>query len=410
MPQQNPPFNPQTDPHIDPTTGIYHADPGWRRYQQKPATFGDALNKLKSLMPNMQSAAPTPEDPGYPVPPSAPIASVNPSYRPEAPDLASTEPVADPPPQSLDDFIRSKASFGKMGGPGDTAALASKQSSYDPNTDIALEGLQNARKGEAEDRALTATRTGDPNEAAYWSGIAAKLTNDMTNPLESPMARARGQQIQSDASNTNALQAGIGLPPGAPPTPGQAAGIYARQSEAAKVGSPLAVAQTESKGRENVANIQNQGAAQQYQALLDYIRTNPNSNMGMSFGKASIKPMSPGQMISPGASKAAQDRLNVVRTRIQNLQSQSALSPFQAIKNKLDPTGQAQQLTDMKAEEASLEAQLGIKHGAIPGQPGQPSQGGIPPEVQNLQPGQVASDPTTGESWINRNGSIERIR
>src|ERR1019366_1037778 len=102
--------DPQTqDPRFDPTTGEWHADPLWRRYQPggMPAsqTPPEAITGLENALPT---------------PPAAPQPNIAPGFTPRlSVDQASQVNIPAPVnPPTIDDYIKAHSSFGTMGSPG----------------------------------------------------------------------------------------------------------------------------------------------------------------------------------------------------------------------------------------------------------------------------------------------------
>src|ERR1035437_5674047 len=156
-----------------------HADPLWRRYQTPPG----ALSGLMGAGDTNPSLPGDVNDPGTPTPPAPPNIIMGqdyiPSYQPEDTSTpAPNIPAPEPPP--LTPFQRGTHDFGgPVTQPGDVAALNLHQNQQDPN--IALEGLQQARKSEFEDRATQLLKTGNPADlqaASAWKGQAERYEGD----------------------------------------------------------------------------------------------------------------------------------------------------------------------------------------------------------------------------------------
>ncbi len=329
-----PPPDQGIDPRYDPATGEFHADPNWRNTGEQSILQpgsplrnileggGDAalggLKRVAQIPKNIWNfATKSPNDPSQlagpatgedmtpavpPIPPSAPTTPrIGAGYTPRLSGAAASQPgaVDIPTPEltpSIDDQIRAHSSFGTMGTPGDTAALSLHQTQQDPN--IALEGLQNARKSEMEDRATQLLKTGNPRDAAEsaaWGGQAARYAGDLANP-STPLNKMR----VAEAADTAAQQQGFGIPPGQPPSPSQQAGAFQRSLESQQVGNPLAVAKETTSRDLGVANLNIQAAKDRDAATLAAMRANPYQAISFDKSGASVKPMTPNQMTPSG--------------------------------------------------------------------------------------------------------------
>jgi hypothetical protein len=382
------------------------------------AAYGGLKNAYNSLTrdpstPQVQA----PVDTSTPTPPPAPSIFAKTPYQPgsgtgndfnlpkQAPVNTSYEgpfgPVNDPLKGGHMDF------GGPATQPGDVSALQLHQTQQDPN--IVLEGLQQARKSEFEDHATQLLKTGNPADlqaASAWKGQAERYEGDLANP-NTPLNKMRA----TDAENAAHVQQGFGVPAGQPLNPTQLAGQYARQIETQKAGSPLAVATAEGTSREKVAEIGANSAGQNLQQLQQFLMLHPEmAGAGLNVGKAGIKP----QVISPGAAKGGQQTLEQARKDLVTYGNPLSSTYLYAMaKHKLNPSSPGPEELKATAQATVDEYTRGLGMRAAPtatGAPGGAVSGGVPPELQNLQPGQKATDPTTGETWANRNGQIQRIQ
>ena len=370
-----------------------HADPLWRRYQTPPGAIAGLMGAGSTLLTQPDDS----NDPGTPTPPADPNIIMGqdyiPRYQPE--DISTPAPnIPAPPSPPLTPFQQGTHNFGGPATqPGDIAALTLHQTQQDPN--IALEGLQQARKSEFEDRATQLLKTGNPADvgpAMAWKGQAERYEGDLANP-NTPLNKMRG----IDSANTAAQQAGFGLPTGQALSPTQQQGQYTRNIETQKAGSPLAVANAEATSRENVATIQNQGMINRYQALQDYMTAHPGQTGAINIGNVGVKPMAPNQTTPQGALGLGEQKL-----------LQNAIDKQRTLRG---PFGRASALMSGKSLEqaqADADADVARLQGTV--NPRQPA-----PTVSGVQPaGQggtiIVTDPNGGQHPFDDQAAANRFR
>jgi len=378
---------------------------------------GDVIPSLWNLgaegdVPTEQTSAipPTPPpgppkitDPGQPFAPYQPqdfnlpkTAPVDTSYK------GPQGPVNDPLKGGTHDF------GGLANQPGDLTALNLHQTQQDPN--IALEGLQQARKSEFEDRATQLLKTGNPADvgpAMAWKGQAERYEGDLANP-NTPLNKIR----VVDSANTAAQQEGFGLPAGQAPSPTQAKGAFARMLDTNKVNAQVDAENIRAQGNIDVTNLQNKAAADRNAQLVEWSKLHPFESATFGKNDTSVKPMAPNQMAPQGpAGVANQNNLKAAIERQRNLQGQFG-SAYALMSGKSLADAQAAADADVarytqlvQPGQQAAPTVTGVQSG-----PSGVQSGGIPPEVQDLQPGQKRTNPATGETWANRNGQIQRIQ
>jgi hypothetical protein len=385
-----------------------HADPLWRRYQTPPGAIAGLMGAGSTLLTQPDDS----NDPGTPTPPADPNIIMGqdyiPRYQPE--DISTPAPnIPAPPSPPLTPFQQGTHNFGGPATqPGDIAALTLHQTQQDPN--IALEGLQQARKSEFEDRATQLLKTGNPADvgpAMAWKGQAERYEGDLANP-NTPLNKIR----VVDSANTAAQQEGFGLPAGQAPSPTQAKGAFARMLDTNKVNAQVDAEKIRAQGNIDVTDLQNKAAADRNAQLVEWSKLHPFESATFGKNDTSVKPMAPNQMAPQGpAGVANQNNLKAAIERQRNLQGQFG-SAYALMSGKSLADAQAAADADVarytqlvQPGQQAAPTVTGVQSG-----PSGVQSGGIPPEVQDLQPGQKRTNPATGETWANRNGQIQRIQ
>lgn len=329
---------PQQNSHTDPLTGLYHADPMWRRYQPKPPPVivpDDQQFDEGSIVTGPDPAI-VPDDRQFTgeVKVSTPVNDMYPSSFPDVKlpnvmsprrDLPEQLPVTAPPPPSTYGAIRglAPASIHKPSA-GDIAAVA---------------GLKGAQYQDNP----------SPIEVPHRNQAAAQY---YANKYGLGPEGANGSISEQDLRNLDTAES-----------------EFPHMIERMKAGSPLQVAQLQ--GNNSLAMERLRGQNQQQLENSEYDRLQQFLGSGLvepgtavTMGKSSFRTAAPNAMLPTGVGKPAEQALIDAYKKLNGMPEPNSFgrmlgSPNEIISGK----SQEQQRDELKAEIQRLEQQLHLPPG-----------------------------------------------